>query len=704
MKAKHGLAPLAALVATLACQAPSGWIRAGEQGLIDGGKPPCPSDAGSCVEISPPPAIGAACTDERWLALFTAPDPTCASFPVLGGTWTGSKLFPDYDGVPIPPGLRPYCLYEWSPSAPGNPANVFGLSGNLGSSVSALEKDCFVVGPSGSSAGVEAGWQPLLQGFREQTGWLPALPAGGIGNPAQVRVAVVDTAPNTYDAGAPGDDRSGHGHAVGWIIRDHTCPDAGGGGACIGQVADRLAMPRLSLKTRDPVNGGYFGSEGETARAILGAVHNWRAFQAAGGNQPRLVINLSLGWDPLWGGDPGNPGGMPLGTRAVYAAITHAVCQGALVLAAAGNDPGGPGVASGPMYPGGWETQPAPTAAQCATLEGAGYSSVGLLPPSSLGVYNPLVFAVSGVRADDRLLLNARPGGRARLVAPGAHALATDGAGPTIVLYGTSASVAVATSIATMVWGYRPALTGPEVMDLVRDAGTPLQPAANFCLGGSPCPRPSADAQVVRVNLCQALHDACSTGKERCPSPNALPTCTVRNPYAGAPPRLTDAGVAAIEAAATTTYDASPVQWALARLDTCEDTAIVTTGPVYPASPCPKRQYFGTAIRPWTGPQPSTNACPVCTIGQQSAASSTYTVTLSIDDEFTTSSLGDPVLRINGEYDIDLSGVGTLDAGDVAVIDNIDLSAIPSVDTAEIQFRMVDGSGTYSSESELILQ
>jgi hypothetical protein len=78
-------------------------------------------------------------------------------------------------------------------------------------------------------------------------------------------------------------------------------------------------------------------------------------------------------------------------------------------------------------------------------------------------------------------------------------------------------------------------------------------------------------------------------------------------------------------------------------------------------------------------------------------------VTLAIDDEYTTSSLGDPVLRINGEYDVDLSSVGTLDAGDVAVIENVDLGGV-SVDTAEIQFRMVDGTGTYSSESELIVQ
>lgn len=209
---------------------------------------------------------------------------------------------------------------------------------------------------------------------------------------------------------------------------------------------------------------------------------------------------------------------------------------------------------------------------------------------------------------------------------------------------------------------------------------------------------------MVRVNLCAAIDTACKSGKESCPPSNALPHCTPRPAYGGTPSRLPDAGVAAMQAAATTSYDASGVVWALAGLATCDDTAIVTTGPVYPASPCPKRQYFGSQIKPWTGPQPGNNPCPVCTIGQQSTTSTDYTVTLAIDDEYTSSSLGNPVLRINGEYDVDLSGVGTLDAGDVAVIDHVDLSAIPSVDTAEIQFQLVDGTGTYSTESELIAQ
>jgi hypothetical protein len=161
MKAKNGVAPIAALLAAaavaLACN-PGGWLRVDQQGLIDGGKPPCPSDGGSCVEVSPASSLGGACTNDRWLALLASQDDTC---PVVGavdgGTWEGGRLFAEPGGPPIPPALLPYCVYEWSPSAPGNPANTNALGSGLGgtSGVSKVEQDCFVVGPSGDSAGME---------------------------------------------------------------------------------------------------------------------------------------------------------------------------------------------------------------------------------------------------------------------------------------------------------------------------------------------------------------------------------------------------------------------------------------------------------------------------------------------------------------------------------------------------------------------
>jgi hypothetical protein len=357
------------------------------------------------------------------------------------------------------------------------------------------------------------------------------------------------------------------------------------------------------------------------------------------------------------------------------------------------------------MLPGGWETRAALTAAQCQAIEDPTYSPGGTypeLPPADAGVYQPLVYAVSGVRADDRPLLNSRAGGRARLAAPAAHALAADGAAPTDVLTGTSAGAAVTSAIAASVWGYRPQLTGPEVMDLVRRSGARLDVSADFCLGGRPCPRGPVASEVVRVNLCEAVRLACAGGLENCPHGAQMPECAPRPAYQGELPALTAEQLNAVAARATRAYSAAAITYALAPPRVCRSAELWTTLPRYPATPCPRRQFYGTANRPWTGPQPSSNACPVCTIEQRGAGN--WSVTLSIDDEYTAAPLGSPVLRINDAYDIDLSGVGALGGGDVAVVDNLDLSTVGAIESAEISFRMASGGTSYSSASELIVQ
>jgi hypothetical protein len=93
----------------------------------------------------------------------------------------------------------------------------------------------------------------------------------------------------------------------------------------------------------------------------------------------------------------------------------------------------------------------------------------------------------------------------------------------------------------------------------------------------------------------------------------------------------------------------------------------------------------------------------VCTIERQSADAG-WSVTMAIDDDYPDASVSEPVLRINGEYDVDLSFVDPLSGGDVAVVNNLDLSAAGPIETAEIQFRMVDGPESFSSESSLVVQ
>src|SRR5262249_10576183 len=132
---------------------------------------------------------------------------------------------------------------------------------------------------------------------------------------------------------------------------------------CIGRVANHLALPRQAGDVVNTIQGGYYGTQTELAVALYRAVSAWMMAPAAT-REPRLVLNLRVGWDSItaYGGAyPGNNVASLAGpVRSVHAAITHAVCQGALVVSAAGNVSAGPSPTTGPMYPAGWERKPAP--------------------------------------------------------------------------------------------------------------------------------------------------------------------------------------------------------------------------------------------------------------------------------------------------------------------------------------------------------
>jgi len=210
-------APAAALVVAmavgLACNGQPGRFGQAEQSLVDGGRPPCPVDGGTCVEVSPA-SLSGACGDERWLAHIPGQDPTCPEINgATGGTWDRARLFDELSPVPpLPPALQGYCVYEWSPGSGGDGPDLNRLQAELDERDAEYARDCYVVAPSGSSAGVDAGWQRLRDDYHLQTGRLAVLPARDNYPPAQIRVAVVDSAPTGYSGGTPSEDRSGHGH------------------------------------------------------------------------------------------------------------------------------------------------------------------------------------------------------------------------------------------------------------------------------------------------------------------------------------------------------------------------------------------------------------------------------------------------------------------------------------------------------------
>ncbi|MFP2908389.1 S8/S53 family peptidase [Pyxidicoccus sp. 3LFB2] len=701
----------------------------------DAGALRCPTDAGTCVAVSPPISEDAACPSDRWIAILREGIYSCPEGPSgMGGQWVGARLFEATQGTwSLPPGLAPFCSYNWVTSGGGlpPPQAVAMLETGLGARVTQLDRDCQVVAPMGSSATTRAAWQTLHTDFHAQTGQVAVLPPGGALPPAEVRVAVVDSAPHRFSDGEAVEDRLGHGHAMGRVVRELGCPD--GSPVCIAQVSNHLALPQVTPNVKDLTHGGYFGEQTQLARSIHAAVTEWRghnAGQVPPGEtptpQPRLVVNLSLAWDGSHGGAyAGNlVEQLPAPVRAVHAAITHAVCRGAVVIAAAGNDPGGPAPVQGAMYPSDWEQKPAPTLAQCTPLEGPGYSwpvAFPVFPPAGSTVYRPLVYAVGGVRGDDAPLASTRPGGRPRIAAPGAHALATDVnlAGrrvPTDILTGTSVSTAVVSGVVATVWGYRPDLSGPELMERVRQASVDLGKPADFCLGGSPCPWAVADSRraIRRVSLCQTLAHACAAGQGRCPPVAQLPVCTARPAYGSPLPSLDAAAWATIESKLTRTIDGSTLNVALPPLSVCRQSALRSNAWRYDETVCPFRQYYGIPLRPWTNPQPSKNPCTCCildTTPEEESFAPAATLYISIDSEYSPRSLDSPTLLVNGRFEMDLSGLlelagqTSLTAGDEVKVYGIpiDPTWLP-VESAVLNLRGEENGVPYSTSSELLLQ
>ena len=696
----------------------------------DAGAPPCPTDGGTCVAVSPPISQEAACPSNRWIAVLAEGIDSCPQGPSgMQGQWSGARLFEATRGTwYLPPGLAPFCSYDWVTPGGGLPSQqaVAMLQSSLGARVVQLDRDCQVVAPLGSSA-TRAAWQTLHTDFHAQTGRVAVLPPGGASSPAEVRVAVVDSAPHRYSDGEAVEDRLGHGHAMGRVVRELGCPD--GSPVCIAQVANHLALPQVTPNVRDLAHGGYFGEQTQLARSIHASVSEWRGYNARQPPpgetvtpQPRLVVNLSLAWDGRYGGAySGNlVEKLPAPVRAVHAAITHAVCRGALVIAAAGNDPGGPEPVFGAMYPSGWEQKPAPVYAQCTSLEGPGYSwpaAYPVFPPAGATVYRPLVYAVGGVRGDDAPLASTRPGGRPRIAAPGAHALATDVnlAGrlvPTDILTGTSVSTAVVSGLVATVWGYRPELSGPELMERVRQASVDLGTPADFCLGGAPCPLAATDARrsIRRVSLCQTLAHVCAGGLGSCPPASQLPACTARPAYGSPLPSLEAGAWATIDSKLTRTIDGSTLNEVLPPLAVCQQSALRSSSQSYDATVCPFRQFYGIPLRPWTNPQPSKNPCTCCLLETDSKASSA-TLYISIDSEYSPRSLDSPTLLVNGRYEVDLSGLlefegqATLTAGDEVKVFGIPLDpAWLPVESAVLMLRGEESGVPYSTSSELLLQ
>ncbi len=644
------------------------------------------------------------CSERRQIAWLHAGP--CAA-PISG--WRASPLVPATDRADLPQGAQAhfdhYCVYDWVAQGSPSVAQVAALSAAVGGDIG---PDCEVVSPQGSSV-TDAVWPQLLDRFRHGTGWRSALPdTGGVAT----TVAVLDASPlegTLRGRATPNEGRSGHGFAVGRVIRDLACPDLAAGG-CFARVADRLALPLLPSGQRDTAGGGYFGAFSDVARAAMGSL----ALQARSAGGP-LILNLSIGWapdllpaTPALLGDVADPSAAAPGPRAVFDALQLAACQGHLVIAAAGNALPGPEAGTGPLLPGGWERAPL-TAAACARF--------GLPRPPASTPYRPTLYAVGGIDADQQPLINARAGAEPRRVAFASHGLApyadpADPAllaagmpGPTEVYTGSSMAAAVTSGVAAAVWAYRPGLAAADVMAALWQSGAPVGRVADVCAapGGGPCGlSPASPARAVRaLSLQSALCGACATGAGLCPPVFAL--------GCGGPPGPAPAAVAVPSALLSNVFGPFGV------INDRSDPVVCLPDDVYDhptaggGAPCPDRQFSSPAAAPRVAPQPFDPLCPSCLMVDTGIAARVYTLKGEINSVYAGATFQDFTLKLDDGTVLSLDsylkaqGLTSLTGGDTFSISGIDLGYSTTATQASLYATLVKGSTTYVIDSPILL-
>lgn len=476
--------------------------------------------------------IGRLAMMARWLfacgTLCAAAAPASAQSPpyVAGGIrwigtakectapagWRAERVF---SSAPVQIGNL--CLYLWlAPAKPPSPAQISKLFSDSGAAE--LTEDVPVVFPSAPFSPPEVAlFEGLHDALLGQVGTAALLP-----DPPEkplARIVVIDSAPDA-PAGhiVPGASR--HGDTLAHLIEDIVCVQIGDRRRCAAEVTTALALPETAPGAVGG-SGGHVGTLTDLARAIERAVLAWKADLASQPPAPpRLVLNLSLGWEHTAGiADCTTDvlAALKPPARAVRAILQYASTQGALIVAAAGNDSGGPTPRTGLVCPGRYQSVPKDTDST-----------------------QSLVIAVSGVDYQDHPLALTRPSGDAGIAALGLGGVAWQTGDPVPPpLTGTSVSTAVVSAIAGLVWSVRQDLTPAAVASAIYRGGVDLG-------SGSACPRGTTLCRSRRASVCGALRGAGITLP--CSPPVALPSSCPSLPtqvaalaaaYSGLPPRAT---------------------------------------------------------------------------------------------------------------------------------------------------------------------
>lgn len=618
-----------------------------------------PTPAAPTIPSSSPPSRADACSGRRQIGVNPRPGHPCPS--ARDRRWKKINLFPHAQSTSE---LAKYCVYDWTEET--SPPVVTRLPrAGFPAPSDWLESDCEVVSTYGHPYETRNA-ASLETAFLEQVEFEIGPPTTN----TPTKVVVVDTAVDgPFPNGADGVDD--HGRAMATVIRKLACP--AGVAPCLATVSTQLAMPLVRTPhglRANRAHGGFLGRPSDIAAAIHRGLHH--ALVTPGAN--RVVINLSLGWEPPWGGalSPSGVSGLPAPVQMVFWAITEARCEGAIVVAAAGNAAGGPDADSGFVYPAGWETQPKPDVPTCLAFGGGP-------PPSGRATYLPLVYAAGAVDGRDQILMNSRPDGASRLLAPSDHVVVSDGPGYTSASYtGTSVSAAVASAMAAMMWTYRTGLSADEVMEEVYQAAVDLSVPADVCLS-SPC------ATVRRLSACRTLERACVA--PRCAG--AVP-CGAPNPGRDARARGFDLSYPQVSTTTSTGTTNEHAPFA-----PCSNV-VFSAGSGVPENPCPFNQYYTSYAVRYATPQPHPIGCKHCVLKNS-------VLYIGVSDELD-APVSDPVITIVTEsgqkYGIKLDNVDVLLPGETAVVE-VDYELTDDVAKGTIEFVQ---DGGYSTHDVLLIE
>jgi hypothetical protein len=416
------------------------------------------------------------------------------------GRWEPRSVF----GDDAPPLLASVCAYDWLSDDSDAPPELEVLTEQLRRyQGEPPELDCQVMNSLAPDEARldDALWRSMRDTAHQQAG-------RGRGAPrfqSPTLVAIIDSAARPYEESSER-DTYGHGRIIGRFVDDLT--RFKDGGESLAVIHNELALALDHKGQRNDTHGGYFGTREDLALAIHRAVGLYvKRLADDPKNAPqRLVLNLSVGWDPSHGGDVDHPEQLSPASRTVYNALARAACLGAVTIAAAGNAHGSSD--TGAVLPAAWQRLPAPSKDECARLTGYREDRLAAqhLPPSSVSDRSmPLVVAGSGLDPYDRPLSTTRIGGEPRLVAYG-MSFVTDDVGDargehTSIQTGSSFAAAVLSSALAGVWAVAPQLTPREALEVVYKSGIPLGRSATMPLLGA------LDEQH-RVSVCEAIAKA----------------------------------------------------------------------------------------------------------------------------------------------------------------------------------------------------